>query len=195
MTEHRLFTGDVPYVSTAAFHAGRERAPHLEQDMHQARLVRCAELIRCLYPFSVVDLGCGDGGLLELLAQEDPEVQAWGYDFQPSNQAGWQQRGVTAELRDVFNDRDVPRWGEVAVLTEVLEHLADPHGVLEWVAHNAVFVVASSPHGETAEHHAAEHAWAWDMLGYATMIGEHFHVMRHEQLDWTQLIVGRSKRR
>lgn len=192
MTEHRLFTGETPYVSTAEFHAGRERAPHLEQDMHRSRLLRCAHLIRSIHPYSVVDLGCGDGGLLELL-KADPVIDSWGYDFQPANRAGWQQRGVHAELRDVFNARDVPRWAEVAVLTEVLEHLADPHGVLEWVADHALFLVASSPHSETADQHAHEHAWAWDMLGYATMVDQHFQIVSHEQLDWSQIIVGRSK--
>lgn len=38
MTEHRLFPdGTVPHVSTPAFHAHRERAPHLEQPVHRER--------------------------------------------------------------------------------------------------------------------------------------------------------------
>jgi hypothetical protein len=105
------------------------------------------------------------------------------------------ERGVTAELRDVFTTRDVPRWGELTVLTEVLEHLADPHGTLQWVAANTHWVVASSPHDETPEHHGPEHAWAWDMEGYAAMFERHYHLLAHEQAGWSQIIVGQSRLR
>lgn len=189
MSEWRLFTGDTPYVATLDFHHDRERAPHLEQADHRARLLRTAKLVRSLNPGSVVDLGCGDGGLLSLLRGTD----AWGYDFQPSNEPAWAQRGVTAERRDVFNTRDVPRWGELAVLTEVLEHLADPHGTVEWVARNARYIVASSPHTETAERHGDCHAWAWDLDGYRALIEPHFEILTHETVDWSQLITGRSR--
>jgi hypothetical protein len=93
----------------------------------------------------------------------------------------------------VFNTRDVPRWGELAVLTEVLEHLADPHGTVEWVARHATWIVASSPRHETADHHGDCHAWAWDEDGYRTLIEPHFTIIRHEPLDWSQIVVGRSR--
>jgi hypothetical protein len=189
MAEYRFFEGQTPYVATRDFHEHRERAPHLEQQAHRGRLSRVAHLIRTLRPNSVVDLGCGDGGLLSLIK----DIDSWGYDFQPSNPAGWAERGVSAELYDVFGTKTVPRWGEVAVMTEVLEHIADPHGVVEWVARNSRFVVASSPHSETPEHHAEEHAWGWDMPGYAGLFSPHFVVTHHEPLGWCQILVGRSK--
>lgn len=189
MSEWRLSTDDVPHVSTLDFHHDRERAPHLEQPDHRARLLRTAELVRSLNPASVVDLGCGDGGLLSLL----PDLDAWGYDFQPSNEPAWSERGVKAERRDVFNAHDVPRWGECAVMTEVLEHVADPHGTVAWVARNARYVVASSPHTETAEHHGAEHCWAWNTGGYRALFELHFEILSHEAVDWSQLLAGRSR--
>jgi hypothetical protein len=189
VAEWRLFTGDTPHVSTLDFHAGRERAPHLEQSDHRARLIRTAELVRSLTPASVVDLGCGDGGLLSLLS----DLDAWGYDFQPSNEPAWAERGVNAERRDVFNTRAVPRWGECAALTEVLEHVADPHSTVEWVARNARYIVASSPHTETGQSHGDCHCWAWDQAGYRALIEPHFEVLSHETVDWSQLITGRSR--
>jgi 2-polyprenyl-3-methyl-5-hydroxy-6-metoxy-1,4-benzoquinol methylase len=190
MAEYRFFEpGTVPHVSTQAFHADRERAPHLEQQMHNGRLSRVAYLVRSLAPNSVVDLGCGDGGLLSLLGG----IEAWGYDFQPSNIAGWIERGVTAELRDVLYPGADIRWGEIAVMTETLEHIGDPHGVVEWVAKHCRYIVASSPHSETPEHHAAEHAWGWDMPGYAAMFSPHCEVMKHDPLGWCQILVGRSR--
>jgi 2-polyprenyl-3-methyl-5-hydroxy-6-metoxy-1,4-benzoquinol methylase len=189
LTEWRLFTGDTPHVSTLDFHAGRARAPHLEQPDHRARLLRTAELIHQLNLTSVVDLGCGDGGLLSLLTGLD----AWGYDFSPINQAGWVERGVTAEVRDVFNARDVPRWGECAVATEVLEHSAQPHSIVEWIARHARYLVASSPHRETDQQHSDCHAWAWNDLGYRALIEPHFEILSHETVDWSQIITGRSR--
>lgn len=137
-----------------------------------------------------MDLGCGDGGLLSLLTRD---LDAWGYDFSPVNQQGWAERWVTAEVRDVFNDRDVPRWAELAVCTEVLEHLTDPHGTIEWVARNTRWIVASSPHSETDRNHGDCHAWAWDYDGYRELIEPHFEILTHETVHWSQLITGRSR--
>ena len=189
MTEWKLFNEATPYVSTFSFHEHRGRAPHLEQPDHRQRLKAAAGLIRDLQPASVVDLGCGDGGLLSLIR----DIPSWGYDFQPANVQGWIERGVAAEQRDVFNTFDVVRWGEAAVLTEVLEHLADPHKVVEWVSRNATWVVASSPKDETGDHHGDCHAWAWDMDGYRALFEPHFDVIRHHALGWSQLLVGRSR--
>lgn len=189
MAEWRLFDGDHSHVSTFAFHEHRERAPHLEQEWHRARLLRTAELVRSLEPASVVDLGCGDGGLLSLLGG----IDAWGYDFQPSNQEAWEERKVHAEFADVFASDSPVAWGQVAVMTEVLEHLAEPHEVLARIARHVDYVVASSPHNETGDAHCAEHAWAWDVDGYRALFAEHFNVEHHERVDWSQLVVARSK--
>ncbi|MEO3856209.1 methyltransferase domain-containing protein [Acrocarpospora sp. B8E8] len=189
MTEWRLFDGDLPHVSTFEFHEHRERAPHLEQADHRERLLKTARLVRQLNPASVVDLGCGDGGLLSLIK----DIPSWGYDWHPASAQGWEQRGITAEHRDVFGGRDVPRWGQVAVLTEVLEHVADPHGVVEWVSRNAEYVVASSPRHETGERHGDCHAWAWDEEGYASLFAPHFEVLEHIGVAWSQIIAGRSR--
>ncbi len=90
MTEWRLFDGDVPHVSTYAFHEHRDRAPHLEQTMHRERLLRTAEAVRALNPASVVDLGCGDGGLLSLIT----DIPSWGYDWHPASVQGWRERRI-----------------------------------------------------------------------------------------------------
>ncbi|MER7814559.1 hypothetical protein [Streptomyces sp. NPDC096153] len=210
MSEHKLFAGDVPFVSTAAFHAHRERAPHLEQPVHQPRLYKAAEYVRrsvlqhikgcegpsrnCV-PFPVSDLGCGDGGLLSLLTglpSIGVRVEAWGYDFQPSNVDGWKARGVKAEQLDVFGaDRDQAVLGLTTVVTEVLEHLADPHGAVRWIGEHSQFIVASSPWNETPESHDECHAWAWDQAGYRALIEQGgFTIRRHETVGQFQVILG-----
>lgn len=179
MSEWKLFDGDVPHVSTPEFHKDRERAPHLEQPHHQPRLQTAAELVLdagLTYQrlagergtFS--DLGCGDGGLLSVVQHAFRD--AWGYDFQPSNRAGWAERGVAAYQKDVFgSDWDAVELGNVVACTEVLEHLADPHGVVKRLhaSPDVHYVIASSPVNEGPDMHDECHAWAWDYSGYEAM--------------------------
>lgn len=198
MTEHQLFTEAVPYVSTAQFHADRERAPHLEQEGHRPRLWKAADFVRHAFAdldgvATLSDLGCGDGGLLSLV-QGTTSMDAWGYDFQPTNAAGWKERGVRAWQRDVFGaDRNRTVLGDIVVMTEVLEHIADPHGTLHWVKQTGVkWLVCSSPWNEGPGNHCPEHAWAWDLEGYANMIvTAGWQIERHEQVGLFQVVLAR----
>lgn len=212
MTEYRLFPEDtIPHVSTAAFHAHRERAPHLEQPVHQGRLHKAFEFViqalqdqasrldRDLATLSdrnvtLSDLGCGDGGLLQLL-QGVVRLDAWGYDFQPSNEAGWKERGIRAERANVFGtDRDLIDLGDIAVTTEVLEHLADPHGAVRWIGQHSRFLVASSPWNETPESHDECHCWCWDQDGYRALIEQGgFTVVRHQAVGQFQVVLGERR--
>lgn len=198
MTQWKLFEGDVPFVSTAEFHAYRERAPHLEQPVHRERLELAAAMVRQAAAevggASVSDLGCGDGGLLSLVQDCDDVLAAWGYDFCPANAAGWTERGVEAHALDVFGadwlEVDI---GTISVMTEVLEHLADPHGALARIhGRGAVRLVCSSPWNERPGQHSPEHAWAWDRQGYADLVTEAgWEVVRHEQAGLFQVILAR----
>jgi SAM-dependent methyltransferase len=197
VSEWRLFEGMVPYVSTAEFHRDRDRAPHLEQEWHRGRLLRAARFVSEAVTnlggrASVSDLGCGDGGLLSLV-QDIPGVTAWGYDFSPANAAGWTERGVKASPLDVFGrDADRVKLGDIVVMTEVLEHLKDPHGVLRWVRGEAERLVCSSPFNENDRVHDACHAWAWDLEGYAAMIeSAGFEIVHQEQTELFQVVMAK----
>ncbi|WUH94549.1 class I SAM-dependent methyltransferase [Streptomyces sp. NBC_00433] len=209
MAEHRFFPeGTVPHVSTPEFHAHRERAPHLEQEVHQGRLHKAFEFViqaaqeqaaridrdpTSLSDRDVTlsDLGCGDGGLLSLL-RGVVGLDSWGYDFQPSNAAGWAERGVEAQETDVFGMyRDLLNIGDISVTTEVLEHLAMPHQVVRWIGTRSRYLVASSPWNETPESHDECHAWGWDQDGYRALIEQGgFTVVRHETVGQFQVVLG-----
>lgn len=200
MTEYRFYPDGVPPVSTFEFHEHRERAAHLEQPVHRGRLLKAAQFVEIAADLwvsrhdetvGVSDLGCGDGGLLQVI-QAMPGIDAWGYDFAPANEAGWLERSVKAERRDVFNgDRTGVRVGDIAVMTEVLEHLADPHEVVRWVGRHAEFLVASSPWPETPEQHDECHSYAWDMEGYRALIEQGgFRILRHEKVSWFQVVLA-----
>jgi hypothetical protein len=192
--EWRLFEGETPYVSTAEFHADRDRARHLEEAWSQPRLNKAREFIAVAAAsgsLTVSDLGCGDGGLLSLV-QQIPGVECWGYDFSPANSTGWPERGVRAEALDVFGkDRDQVKLGQTVVMTEVLEHLADPHGVLRWVRQTGRHLICSSPWNERPGMHSPEHAWAWDLEGYADLIRDAgWTIDRHEQVSLFQVVLA-----
>ena len=192
MTEWKLFDGDVADVSTFAFHEHRARARHLEEPGHRARLVTAANLVHVaagLGARTMSDLGCGDGGLLSLVQER---VDAWGYDFCPANAAGWSERGVKAEALDVFNaDRDKVTFGGITTVTEVLEHLTDPHEAVRWIAGHSRFIVASSPHDENADNHDDCHAWAFDRDGYRHLISSAgYRVLQHRDAGRFQVILG-----
>lgn len=192
VTEWKLFEGDPPEFTTPQWYLDRERAPHLEQDDHGERLRRTAEFVTDAaraHPGGVVDLGCGDGGLLSLLP---PGIMAWGYDLCPANVAAARdERGVQARYLDVVTEPDRVEWAPVAVLTEMLEHLADPHGFLREVAGHCQAVVASSPAFETPDLHYEFHAWAWDTDGYAALMAQAgLRVTRHEVVRGFQVLAA-----
>lgn len=199
MAEYKLFEGDTADVSTFGFHEHRERAPHLEQWVHQGRLKLAADMVReavdrvegrVTAPAEVIDLGCGDGGLLSLISRL-PWVNAWGYDFQPSNAQGWLERNVSALALDFVSEFDSIPDADVYVMTEVLEHLTDPHGMVKKIAARGAQIVASSPWTEHAGSHDACHAWAWDQAGYKALLERAgYMVVRHEEDGMFQVIHG-----
>lgn len=191
--QHRLFDeGDVPECSTPTWYEGRDRAAHLEQDLHRPRLEAAAGLvIKSVdegYGRRVVDLGAGDGGLLSLL-KDDSRITAWGYDLQPTNLAGAAERGVDVRYGDILGE-DI-EFAKVAVATECCEHLVDPHGFVKRIYEHADVLICSSPWTETAESHYEFHLYAWDHDGYRALLEQAgFKVVDHETVGMFQVIRG-----
>lgn len=188
--EWRLFDeGTIPEYTTPEWYEGRETAPHLEQQGHRDRLMATASLVAqaAMYGHrTLVDLGAGDGGLLSLLG---PAINAWGYDLQPSNLDAAKKRGVDVRLGDVVTG-DI-EWGSVAVATEMLEHLVDPHGFLRRVAEHAKVLVCSSPCDERAGSAYEFHTWAWDFEGYQNLVEQAgYKVIRQIQVNRFQVILA-----
>lgn len=202
--EWKLFTGDVPYVSTFDYHKDRDRAPHAEQNEHRPRMQLALDYVRLCKPQTVWDLGCGDGGFVAMIKKELPEARPMGFDFCPATENGWQERGVAdlCQQRNVFPS---PPWPvidptieaalhavDLAVMTEILEHLARPHEALASIRSN--HIVVSSPWGENDRNHDESHAWAWDMNGYRQLVtGAGFDILDHRQAGFSQVILARRR--
>lgn len=197
--EWQLFPeGTIPEYTTPEWYAGRERAPHLEQEPHKWRLETAAGYVAETVDrgaTTVVDLGAGDGGLLSLVRDRVPgDIALWGYDLQTSNVVGALERQVPIGLLDVVGNFDRIEWpvGPVtAVCTEMLEHLVDPYGFLTKVARHADYLVASSPVTETDRDHYEFHTWAWDFEGYEALLERSgFDVIDHAQQGMFQVVIG-----
>lgn len=193
MAEHRLFEeGTVPEWTTPEWYAGREAAPHLEQELHRPRLQLAAEFALHAYSVgarSLVDLGSGDGGFLTLV--QPPFENAYGVDLQQSNVDAAVVRGVHVELGDVVNGGD-EWWADVAIATEMLEHLVDPHAFVRKVATTCEWLVASSPWNESPGAAYSFHTWAWDQDGYRALVEQAgYEVQRHGTTGMFQVLLAR----
>lgn len=176
MTEWRLVPeGVIPEWTTAAWYATVPNSLMADGPVHGPRVRAAADMVtRAAHRAgarSVVDLGAGDGGLLQML---DLPVgcTGWGYDLQPSHVDHAPARGVDVRLVDILAEPGAVAWGlapRVVVATEMLEHLLDPHALLRSIPAGSV-LVASSPWTETDQDHYEYHCWAWDLAGYRDLM-------------------------
>lgn len=201
MTEHRLFDpADPPDFFTDSWYDTRDHAPHLEQPVHATRMKDVAGVVISQvneHPIlieSVVDLGAGDGGMLSLVSAR-VSVPCWGYDLQRTNVEYAGVRGQDVRLGNFMGGS--VEWGDLAIITECLEHLPDPHRTVRRIAQHSKVIVASSPVYETQDSHDACHAWVWNMDGYEALIEQGgYQVVDHFISDPTgygfQVICGRK---
>lgn len=197
MSEWRLFPeNEPPEWTTPEWYAGREVAPHLEQEGHRERLLLSAKLannvIHNTHSSIVADLGAGDGGLLSLIKGAQTK---FGFDLQQTNVDAASARNVRIELRDVINDW--PKAGDpkpdIVLLTEILEHLVDPHELVQrlWDIPSIEAIVASSPYTENDEGHYDFHTWAWDLDGYRALFENVGWRITRQDTAWiSQVIVA-----
>lgn len=189
--EWRLFAeGEIPEYTTPEWYAGRKHAPHLNEPVHRDRLQASATFVaQAAFQaglHTLVDLGCGDGGLLTLLG---PKITSWGYDLSRENVEAAKLRRVDVRYGDALGSE--VEWGEIAVATEMLEHLVDPHGFLRRISANSRALVCSSPWDEKPGQAYEFHTWAWDVLGYRQMIEANgWKVLRQRQVHRFQVVLA-----
>jgi len=99
-----------------------------------------------LSPASVIEVGCGAGGVLSALRREWPQTTMEGFDIAPGLPALWQQRqsdNIRFTLGDYMEaDRPTP---ELTLVLDVLEHLGDPFTFLERLRERASWTALHIP--------------------------------------------------
>jgi SAM-dependent methyltransferase len=188
--EWKLFQGDTSEFASEKWHSDREAAHHVDQKSHRSRMLTALDYViyaQTLGASTVVDLGCGDGGMLSLLKEKN--IKSWGYDFTPANiEYATTVRKVDGRLIN-FN-KDQIEYGDIALLTEVLEHLEDPHSIIKNLP--SKYLIASSPYNENDTNHPPYHIWAWDEEGYQKMIVENgYTILKTTQVSgWSQVVLA-----
>lgn len=190
--EWKLFKDSSEYI-TAEWYEDRDAAHHLEQPGHRERLLSAHQFVLDAIEMgaeTVVDLGCGDGGMLSLLKESN--IKSWGYDLAPKNiKYANEVREVDARYTDFNNDSTI-EYADIAIMTEVLEHLEDPHGVVK--ALPSKYLIASSPYHETDKNYYEFHLWAWDVMGYNNLLEDNgYRVLKTELIDGSQVLLGVRK--
>lgn len=171
MTEWRLFPeGTIPHFTTTEFFAAHPWVPPGHQIGHAERIAMVLDAVTGLlhqHPeiASVSDIGCGDGSFLQQLGQRHG-LKAWGYDAGLGNVEVAHAAGLDVRRADIL--RDPLEYGQLVTITEVIEHLADPHAYVRALPPG--WLIATSPSGEDDRWHYGHHAWAWDLDGYRTLL-------------------------
>lgn len=171
MSEWKLFD-EPPFYATPEFFAAHPWISPVHQIGHAERTHMVLNAILRLTDGkifeSLCDLGCGDGSLLRQVRNETVISRLWGMtQSQGDIDVAWSH-----DLNVVQGNflTDIDEWAEITVMTEVLEHLLDPHAFLRRI--ESQYLVASSPSAETDKWHYEHHTWAWDLTGYAEMIAD-----------------------
>lgn len=105
------------------------------------------EILRLVRPGSrVLDIGCGEGALLDLLAREK-DVDGRGLEISPSGVAACLARGLAVVQGDADRDlADYPSRGfDYAILSQTLQAMRDPRTVLNELLRIAERAIVSVP--------------------------------------------------
>lgn len=194
----RYKTFDKPHSHDAEWYKDREVADHINQSGHRPRLMQVQDfLLQILEQFpdlTICDFGCGNAGLIREI-ESKVSNKIWGYDLCPANVEDAHEKGNKDNVfyKDFVIESDI-EYPDVAICTEVLEHLVDPDTFIKKLLDNGVkFIIASSPDYETPDYHAPFHLWVFNGDSYKEMfVDAGWNVVLHHK-DYFQYIVAQSK--
>lgn len=157
---------------------------------HRLRAYVTASMLAWMSPQSILDPACGDGSIVlesqllrrcTTIAMNDistpnmVRVKAEIDSRFPEKAYVWlvsSEDVETSLLADYRAAIGVERF-DVVVLTEILEHLADPDAILRLAATKADRLLVSSPEMRSGQiDNNPEHLWMFDGDGYETMLND-----------------------
>jgi 2-polyprenyl-3-methyl-5-hydroxy-6-metoxy-1,4-benzoquinol methylase len=138
-------------------------------------------LISWFRPDTVIDPACGDGTIVAAAHRVRPIAGAYLTDISMPNfyHVGSTMRQylpgqMTCACKPIEETLSEDRYFDLVVLTEILEHVEDPVGILRMARERAKVVVASSPlfTDHMTIDRNPEHLWQFDAMGYEEMLKE-----------------------
>lgn len=191
---YKAFT--VPHSHDAEFYEDLDLADHINQEGHRPRLMQVLDFVEQLVredsSLTICDFGCGNGGLIREIEKKLPN-KIWGYDLLPANVQDAHSKGNAENItyKDFIVDVQGIEYPDVAICTEILEHLVDPDEFVRRLLDNNVqCIVASSPDYETPNYHAPFHLWVFNGDSYKDMFEQAgWKVLLHHK-DFFQYIVA-----
>ncbi len=175
----------------------------IEQRMMRGFLSTLDHMLDGLQPTRVLEVGAGEGEILERLATRFPASTVQGIDLPDDDLAAeWTRRGVTAEFGDATALRFADAEFDLLLAIEVLEHIPRPERALREMARvvqgTVVFSVPFEPvwrAGNMARGRYVRqwgntpgHVNHWNRWSFAKLVGQYFDV--HEvasPMPWTML--------
>jgi Methyltransferase domain len=118
---------------------------HLEESGWKAEEISRLMELHKLKPASVVEVGCGAGGILSNLAKTMPGVKFEGFDVAPYLTEVWPKfsaSNLSFQLNDFL---EVNNSYDVALLLDVFEHVPDYVGFLKGISHKSKYFIFNIP--------------------------------------------------
>lgn len=154
---------------------------HIDNGVHNLRMEAAAGLLRHWLKYNkvnkIIDLGCGDGGFLQYVTKDDQDREYIGYELCKANYDVAIKRLRDKENVEVnyIDFTTIKLQADLAIMTEVLEHLVSPHEFLKNL--NVKYVLASSPFNETPDKRIGlgtgmVHLWGWDEEGFERLFND-----------------------
>jgi ubiquinone/menaquinone biosynthesis C-methylase UbiE len=107
----------------------------IERRMMQQFLASFDSMVGSLQPLKVLEVGVGEGEILQRVARRFPNASVQGVDL-PSDHLHeeWTRRGITAEFGDATSLRFADGEFDLVLAIEVLEHIPQPERALAEIA-------------------------------------------------------------
>jgi ubiquinone/menaquinone biosynthesis C-methylase UbiE len=175
----------------------------IEKWMMDGFLSTLDRMVDGLDPKKVLEVGAGEGEILERLAKRFPAASVQGIDLPDDDLAQeWARRGVTAEFGDATAMRFADGEFDLVLAIEVLEHIPQPEKALREMARvvsgTVVFSVPFEPiwrAGNLARGRYIKqwgntpgHVNHWSRWSFAKLVGQFFDVQEVDSpMPWTML--------
>ena len=175
----------------------------IEKAMMRRFLASLDRMVDGLHPAAILEVGVGEGEILQRMMARFPEATALGLDLPDDELAAeWERRGLPTEFGDVSALRFGDAEFDLVMAIEVLEHVPDPDAALAELARVCRGVVVLSVPSEPVWRignmargrylrqwgNTPGHVNHWGKRGFVRAVSRHFEVEDvASPLPWTML--------